>query len=340
MATRRFWPIALLLLGAFTPAAALACSRVLSNSNGQSAVVGRTMDLHLDDRAALVLRPRGLEAGGLVSTSVPNARRWRVKHGSVGVMSVGTVLADGLNERGLNVNLLYLSGSDYGSASSGKPVLSNLRMAEFVLDNFATVEEAIAGLAQVQIVSDQILDRNWGLHLSMADRRGRSAVVEFIGGRMVVHQGNQTRVMTNEPPLGWQLQNLKRYRPFGGTLPLPGDVDPASRFVRASTFLSTLPKASTPDEAEANLYGVMKNVAVPAGAEDYSGGQAEDSWQTLWTVIANLDQGSYAFQLARNPYPIWVELSRLRFSGGGPMRRLDVQSPALTGDVSDLLNRS
>ena len=174
----------------------------------------------------------------------------------------------------------------------------------------------------------------------MADRRGRSAVVEFIGGRMVVHQGNQTRVMTNEPPLAWQLQNLKRYRPFGGTLPLPGDVDPASRFVRASTFLSTLPQASTPDEAEANLYGVMKNVAVPAGAEDYSGGQAEDSWQTLWTVIANLDQGSYAFQLARNPYPIWVELSRLRFSGGGAMRRLDVQSPALTGDVSDLLNRS
>ena len=95
-----------------------------------------------------------------MSTNVPNAKRWRVKHGSVGVMSVGTVLADGLNERGLNVNLLYLSGSDYGSASSAKPVLSNLRMAVFVLDNFATVEEAIAGLAEVQIVSDQILDRD------------------------------------------------------------------------------------------------------------------------------------------------------------------------------------
>ena len=255
-------------------------------------------------------------------------------------MSVGTVLADGLNERGLNVNLLYLSGSDYGSPSSGKPVIYNLRMAEFVLDQFATVEEAIAGLAQVQVVSDRILDRDWGLHLSLADRSGRSAVVEFIAGRMVVHQGNQTRVMTNEPPLAWQLNNLKRYRPFGGDLPLPGDVDPASRFVRASTFLSTLPKASSAAEAEGNLYGVMKNVAVPAGAEDYSGGQAEDSWVTLWTVIANLDEGSYAFQLARNPYPIWVELKRLNFGGGGAMRRLYVQSPELTGDVSERLNRS
>jgi len=61
---------------------------------------------------------------------------------------------------------------------------------------------------------------------------------------------------------------------------------------------------------------------------------------TLWTVIANLDQGSYAFQLARNPYPIWVELKRLNFGAGGAMRRLDVQSPELTGDVSELLNRS
>ncbi|NCV91933.1 MAG: linear amide C-N hydrolase [Synechococcaceae bacterium WB7_3xG_012] len=139
MKTSRVWPLALLLLGALSPQAAQSCSRVLSNSNGQAVVVGRTMDLYLDDQAALVLRPRGLEAGGLVSASVANAKRWRVKYGSVGVMSVGTVLADGLNERGLNVNLLYLSGSDYGSPSSGKPVISNLRMAEFVLDQFATV---------------------------------------------------------------------------------------------------------------------------------------------------------------------------------------------------------
>ncbi len=51
----------------------------------------------LTPAADLVLLPRGLEAGGLVSTSIPNAKRWRVKHGSVGVMSVGTVLADGLS---------------------------------------------------------------------------------------------------------------------------------------------------------------------------------------------------------------------------------------------------
>ena len=78
MKTSRVWPLALLLLGALSPEAAQSCSRVLSNSNGQAVVVGRTMDLYLDDQAALVLRPRGLEAGGLVSASVANAKRWRV----------------------------------------------------------------------------------------------------------------------------------------------------------------------------------------------------------------------------------------------------------------------
>ena len=75
MKTSRVWPLALLLLGALSPQAAQSCSRVLSNSNAQAVVVGRTMDLYLDDKAALVLRPRGLEAGGLVSASVANAER-------------------------------------------------------------------------------------------------------------------------------------------------------------------------------------------------------------------------------------------------------------------------
>jgi choloylglycine hydrolase len=339
MTAWRSLPLALLLLGAVQPSTAQACSRVLSNSNGQAAVVGRTMDLFMDDQAALVLRPRGLKTGGLMGPALENVKRWQVRYGSVGVLSAGHVLADGLNERGLNVNLLYLSGSNYGPRDPAKPAISNLRLAEYVLDHFASVEEAIAGLAEVQVVSDRFLKREWGLHLSLADRQGHSAVLEFIDGRLVVHQGNQTRVMTNEPPLAWQLNNLKRFKPFGGSLPLPGDVDPASRFVRASTFLSTLPKASSDAEAEGNLYGVMKNIAVPAGAEDYSGSQSEDAWVTLWTVIANLDRGSYAVQLARNPYPVWVELSKLRFDRGGAMHVLPLQSPRLTGDVSGALNR-
>lgn len=323
-------------------APAEACSRVFSSAraNGQAMVVGRTMDLFMSDNAALVQRSPGMTAGGFQGVNDANTKRWQVRFGSVGVLSLGTVLSDGLNERGLNANLLYLDGSRYETRLGDRSGVSNLSMVAYVLDNFATVQEALAGLRQVQVVSDRLLNRAWGLHLSLADRSGDSAVVEFIDGRMVVHRGAETAVMTNEPPLDWQLRNLKRYKPFGGSLALPGDVDPPSRFVRGSTYLSTLPKASSQDDAAANLHGVMKNISVPAGAKDYSGGTAVASWDTLWTVIANMSSGSYAFQLAHNPYPVWVELDKLSWNAGGGMRVLNVQSPELTGDVTALLNRA
>lgn len=321
------------------PDLARACSRVFSNANGQAMVVGRTMDLFLDDKVALVLRPRGMNAGGMHGLKDPNPLRWRVRYGSAGALSLGMVMADGLNERGLNANVLYLGTSNYPTRNPAIGGLSNARMAEYVLDNFASVEEAIAGLQRVQVVSDRLLNRQWGLHLSLADRSGDSAVVEFIQGEMKIKRGKDSLVMTNEPGLNWQLNNLRRYRPFGGNLPLPGDIDPPSRFVRASTYLSTLPKAATVSEAEANLYGVVKNIAVPVGALDYSSGDSEDTWVTLWSTIANLSQGRYGIQLNSDPDPVWVTLRQLQWKGAG-MRVLPLRGLGRNGDISALLNRA
>jgi penicillin V acylase-like amidase (Ntn superfamily) len=322
------------------PLAASACSRVFSNANGKAMVVGRTMDLFLKDDPALVLRPRGLMGGGFIGISDPNPLRWRARHGSVGMLSMGRVISDGMNEKGLNANALYLEATKYEVRNPRRPGLSNARMVDYVLDNFATVNEALAGLAKVQVVSDPLLDRHWPIHLSLADPSGASAVVEWVNGAIKVHQGSDSLVMTNEPELDWQLENLKRYRPFGGTLALPGDVDPPSRFVRGSSYLKTLPKAVSVHDAEANVSGVMKNVAVPAGARDYSQGDDEDTWVTRWTTIANLDTGTYIFHLAANPYPVWVHLGQLRFHWAGGMRVLDVRPPALTGNVSAWLNNA
>ena len=317
-----------------------ACSRVFSNANGQAMVVGRTMDLFISDRAALALRPRGVAGGGLIGVQEGNPSHWRARYGSAGVLSLGTVLSDGVNERGLNANLLYLGTSHYPESNGNQPALSNARLAEFVLDNFATVEEAIAGLRRVQVVSDRVMNRTWGLHLSLADPSGASAVVEFIDGAMKVKRGRDSLVMTNEPGLNWQLNNLQHYKPFGGDRPLPGDIDPPSRFVRASAYLRTLPKAATAEQAEADLYGVMKNVAVPAGARDYSSGDSEDTWMTLWTTIANLSQGRYGIQLNSSADPVWLTLTKLNWAGGGGMRVLPLEGSGLRGDVSERLNRA
>ena len=69
--------------------------------------------------------------------------------------------------------------------------------------------------------------------------------------------------MTNEPRLEDQLANLHNYISFGGTLPIPGGIDPASRFVRATYYLNSLTAPATYLDALAKIFSVANNVAVP-----------------------------------------------------------------------------
>jgi penicillin V acylase-like amidase (Ntn superfamily) len=315
-----------------------ACSRVFSNDNGVAMVVGRTMDLYMDDHAALELRPRGLKHGGFLGIEDPNPLNWTSKYGSVGIKSLNQAVSDGLNEKGLDANLLYLTDTTHELRDPQRPGVSNVHLVDYVLDNFASVAEVLDALGKVQIVPDKAAGREWPLHLAIADAAGDSAVVEFVDGRMVVHHGKQVQVLTNEPPLDVQLANLKRYKAFGGTEALPGDINPEARFVRASTYLKSLPKPSTDLEALSGVYGVMKNVSVPAGADDTTAGNHEDKWPTLWTTLADLTTGTYYFQSARDPYPVWVEFKRLNLEAGQPARMLDLSAGKLSGDVSALLD--
>ncbi len=210
-----------------------ACSRVFWNGNKQAQVVARTMDLYMSDEAQLVFYPRGMERQG---ASGADALRWRAQYASVAVTALGMGTSDGLNEHGLAVHLLYLHDTKY-EARDQRPALPNALWAQYVLDNCRTVVESLAKLRNVQIVSVSAGGRQWPLHLAIEDAGGDSAIVEFVDGKEVVHHGKQFTVMTNEPPLQQQLENLAKYKPFGGKRTLPGDIDPASRFVRAATFV-------------------------------------------------------------------------------------------------------
>jgi penicillin V acylase-like amidase (Ntn superfamily) len=74
--------------------------------------------------------------------------------------------------------------------------------------------------------------------------------------------------MTNDPPYDQQLALLKQYnfsKPSSDT-PLPGNVKPTDRFVRASYFLSMLPEPRNEREGVAGVLAIARNVSVPFGA--------------------------------------------------------------------------
>ena len=314
-----------------------ACSRILSNANGQATVVARTMDLYTSDAAQLAVNPRGVER--VSDTGDGKPLRWTSKYGSVAVNSFGNT-SDGMNEKGLVVNLLYLGDTQYGSQDN-RPGLSNMQWGQYVLDNFGTVQEAVNGLEAVRVVSVENAGKQWPLHLSISDASGDSAIVEYVDGRQVIHHGKEFTVMTNEPQLDTQLRNLKHYQLFGGTKSMPGDIDARSRFVRAASYLKTLPPADDVEQAIADVHAIARNVASPRGAKDTSGSGGEDAWPTLWFTISDSTNGTYYFHSASSPNMYWVDLNRIDFSPGDSPRTIDAYDRSLSGDITQqLLDKS
>ena len=177
--------LAALLLAASGIAAttsALACTRrVFLGAEGQ-VMTARSMDWKSDIVSNLWVMPRGMERNGQTGS---NTLRWTSKYGSVITSGYDISTTDGVTEAGLTANLLWLVESQYPAFdASSKPGLTIAAWAQYVLDNFATVKEAVAALEQqpFTIVSDNVPGENrlTTLHLSMSDASGDSAIVEYI----------------------------------------------------------------------------------------------------------------------------------------------------------------
>jgi len=116
---------------------------------------------------------------------------------------------------------------------------------QYFLDNFATVAEAVeAQKSNPFQIESLILPNGFPtlVHLSIADKSGDSAVIEYVGGKAKVYHDRRFIVMSNEPTYDKQIQNLRQYRTFGGEKPLPGERTPTDRFVRAAYYTENLPK--------------------------------------------------------------------------------------------------
>lgn len=332
--------VAVITLAVFLPFFnADACTRIFWNNNGQIKIVARSMDLDQDDFPTFYVFPAGISKNG----GVDNPATWTSQYGSVVMTFMGgpNLCDEGINTSGLAFHYLYLDGTVYENRDS-RPGVDGGIYGQYLLDNAATVSEALTLMSQTQLVPGDF-GAQWPCHLALEDAQGDSAVVEFVGGQMNVSHGPEYTVLTNEPTLDQQLANLMLYRKFGGDLPWPGDVDSASRFVRASAFLSTLnslPFPSPTPNPIARLFSAIRSVSTPFGAVEFDGGAPEPAWPTLWTSIFDLTNKAIFFthNVARNNF--WIDMGKLNFSPGAPVLSLRAYLPDLTGEVSRLFGSS
>jgi len=88
---------------------------------------------------------------------------------------------DGMNEAGVAVGMAAVPSAD-ARHDPGKPTVDSLEVMRAILDRAGSLDEAVAILKQYNI------DWEGGppLHYLVADRSGRAALVEFVGGQIIV----------------------------------------------------------------------------------------------------------------------------------------------------------
>ncbi len=315
-----------------------ACTRAVYLGPDEMVVTGRTMDWKEDPQSNLYLFPRGIERrGGLTDNTI----KWTSRYGSVVTAGYDIGVCDGMNEKDLMANLLFLSESDYRRPDDSRPVMGLSIWTQYVLDNFATVEEAVAELSKELFrIDDPDLPNGAKstLHLSVSDATGNSAIFEYIDGNLVIHQGRDCQVMTNSPTYDKQLTLNDYWKQIGGLVMLPGTNRASDRFVRASFYVKALPMTSNFRHAVAGVFSVMRNVSVPLGI---SVPDQPNIASTRWRTVADQKNRVYYFESTISPNIFWVDLRKADFSMGMPVKKLTLTNDEIyTGDAIDKFKAS
>lgn len=279
--------------------------------------------------------PRGVARNGLAG---PDSIEWTAKYGSVVATGYDISTTDGLNEKGLVANVLWLAESQYPPAGAAGPAISLSVWAQYMLDNFATVAEAVTALtatplrvATAEVPGEQRLAT---VHLALSDATGDSAIIEYIDGRQTIHHSRDYQVMTNSPVFSKQLAITEYWEQIGGTVMLPGTNRAADRFVRASFYINAIPKTDDPVESVAAVYSVVRNASTPYGITTPD---EPNISSTRWRTVVDHKALRYFFESAMAPNTFWVELQNLDLSEGAPTRRLPLgegEKTVYAGDAS------
>lgn len=323
---------ALVSASLITPAISEACSRAVYFGKDGQTVTGRTMDWFVSDMDTnLWMYPRGLERTSNTNTPF----NWKSKYGSVVTTIYEGAAADGMNEKGLVANLLYLAEAKYPAAAAGdkRRTMPISAWVQYVLDSYATTAEAVEGLRkeEFRVVPITAPTGEPGtVHMSVSDASGDSAIFEFIDGKLTIHHGKQYQVMTNSPVFSEQLPLATYWKAIGGSTMLPGTNRATDRFARLSYYINEATQTADTRRAVATVFSIMRNVSVPIGIKIPGQPNIAD---TLWLTVSDQKNKVYYFQDTNSPSILWVRLGQLDFKEGSGPRKLQLDgNPDIGGD--------
>lgn len=172
------------------------CSTIAATGSEGEALFGRNFDWNTCEAMVVASVPEN----GYASISTVNMDFiTQGAGGAVGMAlrldEVRTLAAlyaplDGMNEAGLAVSVNMIQDSANINQDTEKPDITTTTAVRLLLNQAATVDEALALLEQYDLHASM----NMMIHFALADKTGRSVVVEYIDNEVVV---TETPVVTN-----------------------------------------------------------------------------------------------------------------------------------------------
>ncbi|MFA5956698.1 linear amide C-N hydrolase [Hyphomicrobium sp.] len=320
-----------------------ACTSMVFKAQDGAGIYARTMEWGASDlHSQMVLVPRGTKFSSELAVD-KTGMTWKTKYGYVGINANGLPFAaDGMNEAGLVVGLLYFPGfAEYQKPTDDTTAktISNVDVANYLLGNFKTVEDVRHVMPTIRVVLNTAILAKFGaptpMHYIVADGSGASIVIEYTKGNLSIFD-NKVGAMTNAPSYDWHVLNLRNYAnlkplgdsparsingvsiaPFGagsGMLGLPGDFTPPSRFIRAVAYVQTMEPVKDAKEGVSAAATMLNNFDIPKGL--VREGKSEKDYHlgfTQWSVIGDMRNKVYYYWTMYDRRMRSVDLKKLNF---------------------------
>ena len=306
------------------------CTSIALTENGF--YFGRNLDLECGFGEKAVITPRNFPI------EFRQAGRLESHYALIGMASVQEnypLYAEAANEKGLCMAGLNFPGNAYypEKAEEGKANISPFELPLWILGQCASVREA-----RMLLERTHLLKINFSgaialspLHWHIADRN-ESIVLEPMRDGLRIYE-NPLGVLTNNPPFDFHLMNLQQYlnlttgypgnrfsgkvnlEPFGvglGSIGLPGDFSPASRFVKTA-FLKLNSRSVGSEEAEVSrFFHLLDAVAMPDGIVQTQGGEYE---YTRYSCCFSAESGVFYYKTYGNNQLTAIGLRRENLDG-------------------------
>ena len=314
-----------------------ACTRAVYLGPQNTVLTTRSMDWTTEVGSNIWVFPRNMERDGAAG---PNSIKWTSKYGSVIATFFEAASVDGMNEHGLVANTLYLAESVYPKlgANDKRKTISISVWAQYVLDNFKTVNNAVDALSKEPFIVQQVTtpDGYPGVgHLAISDKSGDSAIFEYIDGKLVIHHDKKYQVMTNSPTFDQQLAINEYWKEVGPEAMLPGTSRAADRFVRASYYVGIAPQTADLLKSTAYSFAIIRDASVPFGG---SMPNKPNIAATLWRSVSDQKNMLYYFDSSTAPNVFWLDLNEIDFTTQKEPLKLTVAGHApYAGNVRESL---